>query len=105
MPKERVTFLISIASSVAVSYIMALIAYGYSEEFGLFEETKIIAQEAHVVSRLIYGTSAVLVVTALISLVLHYVKPDRPKPTAFVTSVLLVSSLICIGSMSWFMFA
>ena len=105
MPKERVTFFISIASSVAVSYVLALIAYGYSEEFGLFEETKAIAQEAQVVSRLIYGASVVLVVAALLSLVLDCIKADRPKPTAFVLSVLLVSSLVCIGSMSWFMFA
>lgn len=104
MFKERVIFFISIASSVAVSYLIALIAYSYSGNFGLFEKTDVVSHEAHAISRMIYGASVILVVVALLSLALHYIKADSPTPIAFVMSVILASSLICIGCMSWFMF-
>ena len=102
MHNSRVLFFISVCVALSVSYLLLLIAYMCSISA---QSVNLIADEYQPSVNAYNLIATLLALLSIISLIWHFIHPNRAPPTPLILSTVLLSTLATIILTSRYLFA
>jgi hypothetical protein len=102
MQNSRIAYYISALNALAVSYLLALLAYCYRNSTEIPDG---VLHEAQQLSYALYLIALFLLLITLTSIILHFIQPRRPTSTVLITASTVIGTVVSIVLISRFIFA
>ncbi len=102
MHNSRALFFISVCVALALAYLLILIAYMCSISA---QSVNLIADEYQPSVNAINFIATLLALLSIVSLIWHFIHPNRSPPTTLTLSTVLLSTLATIIFISRYLFA